>query len=95
MIKFTKTQKLNKVLNSIYEDLQNLGIEEIRRYATEFNEQIDFNIAQYGNLLIYYWQVRELYKDYKTLSKATDTTLWKLYKSQVGYVARYILKGGK
>lgn len=94
MIKFSKNQKLNKVLTSIYDSLQELGVEEVKRYYNNFNNEIDYNIAQYGNLLIYHYQVRELYKEYKSLVKISDTELWNIYKRQVGYVARLMLKGG-
>ena len=92
MIKFSKNQKLNNVLTSIYEDLQELGLEEVKRYYNEFSNEIDYNIAQYGNLLVYHYQVRELYKEYKTLANVSDTYLWDIYKRQVGYVARLMLK---
>lgn len=93
MKKFSKNQKLNNVLTSIYDSLQELGLEEVKRYYSEFSNEIDYNIAQYGNLLVYHYQVRELYKEYKTLANVSDTELWNIYKRQVGYVARLMLKG--
>ena len=93
MKKFSKNQKLNNVLVNIYDSLQELGVEEVKRYYNEFNNEIDYNIAQYGNLLIYHYQVRELYKEYKSLAKISDTKLWNIYKRQVGYVTRLMLKG--
>lgn len=92
MIKFSKNQKLNNVLTSIYDSLQELGVEEVKRYYNEFGNEVDYNIAQYGNLLVYHYQVRELYKEYKSLAKISDTELWNIYKRQVGYVARLMLK---
>ena len=94
MKKFSKNQKLNNVLTSIYDSLQELGVEEVKRYYNEFSNEIDYNIAQYGNLLVYHYQVRELYKEYKSLAlgKISDTKLWNIYKRQVGYVARLMLK---
>lgn len=92
MIKFSKNQKLNNVLINIYDSLQELGVEEVKRYYNEFGNEIDYNIAQYGNLLVYYASVRELYKEYKTLAKMSDDKLWNIYKRQVGYVARLMLK---
>lgn len=91
MIKFSKNKKLNNVLTSIYEDLQDLGIFEVKRYYNAYNNKPDYNIAQYGNLLVYYSDIRELYKEYKTLAKISDDKLWDIYKRQVGYVARLMI----
>ena len=89
MKKFSKNKKLNNVLNSIYEDLQELGINEIKRYYNEFKNEPDFNIAQYGNMLIYFYDIREFYKNagYKSFEKMSDGKIWEIYKRQVGYVA--------
>ena len=94
MKNFSKNKKLNTVLNSIYEDLQELGIDEIKRYYNEFKFEPDYNIAQYGNLLIYYYDIREFYKNsgYKSFEKMSDSKVWEIYKRQVGYVARKILR---
>lgn len=91
-IKFSKNKKLNTVLQAIYNDLtENLGSDEVRRYKNEFKNEIDFNIAQYGNLLCYYNDIRQFYKDagYKSLDKLSDAKVWNIYKRQVGYVARF------
>lgn len=95
MIKFSKNVKLNTLLNGVYEDLQDLGISEIKRYYNEFKSEIDYNIAQYGNMLIYYSDIRELYRNsgYKTMEKWSDNKVWETYKRQVGYVARLIMRG--
>lgn len=93
MKKFSKNVKLNTVLMGIYEDLKELGIEEVKRYKDEFKHETDYNIAQYGNLLIYYADIREFYKNagYKSIEKMSDSKVWDIYKRQVGYVARKIL----
>ena len=93
MKNFSKNKKLNMVLNAIYNDLQDLGEYEVKRYKTKFPCESDYNIAQYGNLLVYYYDVRKLYKNagYKTLDKFSDNKVWEVYKRQVGYVARLIL----
>ena len=93
MKNFSKNKKLNNVLNDIYNQLNELGINEIKRYYNDFSYENDYNLAQYGNLLIYHWQVRELYKDYKSLANTNDSKLWEIYKRQVGYVARLMLNG--
>lgn len=89
-IKFSKNKKLNTVLQSIYNDLQELSTDEVKRYKNEFKNEIDFNIAQYGNLLCYYNDIRQFYKNagYKSLDKLSDAKIWNIYKRQVGHVAR-------
>lgn len=91
-IKFSKNKKLNTVLQAIYNGLtENLGSDEIKRYKREFKNEIDFNIAQYGNLLCYYNDIRQFYKDasYKSIDKFSNDKIWNIYKRQVGYVARF------
>lgn len=93
MKNFSKNKKLNTALNGIYEDLQELGINEIKRYYNDFKNEVDFNIAQYGNMLIYYYDIKEFYKNagYKSIEKMSDSKVWEIYKRQVGYVARKML----
>jgi hypothetical protein len=94
MKKFSVNAKLNAVLNEIFNDLEEMGVNEVRRYVREFWYCNDYNIVQYGNLLIYYSDVRELYKraGYKSMDKMSDSKIWDIYKRQVGYMARTILK---
>lgn len=94
MKKFSKNVKLNTVLMGIYEDLKELGIEEVKRYKEEFKNETDYNIAQYGNMLIYFYDIREFYKKagYKSMEKMSDSKIWEIYKRQVGYVARILLR---
>lgn len=100
MIKFSVNKKLNNILNDIHYDLLHFcdtkkeSIQEIKRYKKEFPREPDYNIAQYGNLIIYYQDVRDAYKKagYKsTIDKMSDLRLWDTYKKQVGWVVRYIL----
>ena len=92
---FSKNKKLNGVLNDIYQSLEELGIEEVRRYHEEFKYQgfTDYNIVEYSNLLIYYDDIRDLYRKngYKTIDKMSDERVWETYKSQVGYLVRFML----
>ena len=95
MRNFSKNKKLNGVLNDIYQSLEELGLEEVKRYHEEFKHQniTDYNIVEYGNLLIYYDDIRDLYKKngYKTIDKMSDERVWATYKSQVGYLVRFML----
>ena len=90
-IKFSKNAKLNAALKGIYEDLQELGSEEVTRYKKEFSKVIDFNIAQYGNMLVYFCDIYTFYRNcgYKTTGKYSTDKLWQTYLRQVGYVARH------
>ena len=93
MYKYSKYKKLNKVLTAIENDLvYKLGISELRRHVKEYSNEIDFNIAQYGNLLCYYSEIYKFYKDcgYKITEKFSTEKIWETYKRQVGYVARQL-----
>ena len=83
MKNFSKNVKLNIVLNKIYDDLLELGYEEIKRYKKEFPNEVDYNIYQYGNMLIYNNDIEQLYKNagYKSKFNYIDT-----YKRQIRYL---------
>ena len=95
-MKYSKNVKLNTVLNQIENDLIQVGVPEIKRYMKYFSNEPDYNIAQYGNMLIYYAEIREMYINagYKSFkgNKISDSSMWNFYKSQVGYVARELMK---
>ena len=93
MNKFSKNVKLNKVLMEIEDSLLELGIDEVKRYYNEFKNEVDFNIVQYGNLLIWYNEIYDFYRGcgYKTTDKMATDKIWELYKKQVGYVARCLV----
>ena len=90
MIKYSKNKKLNSVLNEIHGQLIDLGLEEVKHYYNEFRYEPDYNIAQYGNLLIYYVDVKQMYANcgYKSIEKMSDNRVWDIYKRQVGFVTR-------
>lgn len=58
----------------------------------EFPREIDYNLYQYGNVLMYNDDIRDLYSDYSSLKNASDSKLVEIYKRQVGYVARNLVK---
>lgn len=96
-IKFSKNQKLNFVLNDIYFSLLEMcdseteSIQEIKRYKGDFPNELDYNLYQYGNLLVYNDQIKALYSDYKSLQNVSISKLIEIYKRQIRYVANYIL----
>ena len=93
MNKYSRNNKLNKVLTGIEKDLLDLGINEVKRYYNTFKNEVDFNIVQYGNMLIYYNDVYNFYRScgYKSTDKMSTNKIWDLYKKQVGYVAKRII----
>ena len=95
-MKYSKNVKLNTVLNEIEEQLNFFELPEIAIYMRHFPNEPDYNIAQYGNTLIYYWEIRQMYikAGYKSFegNRISDSKMWEIYKRQVGYVARQIIK---
>ena len=94
MNKFSKNVKLNRVLMEIEDSLlEELGIDEVKRYYNTFGNEVDYNIVQYGNLLIWYNEIYDFYREcgYKTTDKMTTDKIWNLYKNQVGYVVRCLV----
>lgn len=100
MNKYSPNKKLEACLCNIELDLLSMcehkeeSLNEIRRYMREFPKEPDYNLAQYGNLLIYYNQVRDFYLDcgYKSMRNMSDSKIWATYLRQVGYVARRLIK---
>lgn len=69
------------------------SLSEIKRYMENFPHEPDFNIVQYGNLLVYYDQVRDFYCDCGCkLEDKRDDEVWETYKKNVGYVANQLIK---
>ena len=94
MNKYSRNVKLNRVLMKIEDSLlEELGIDEVKRYYSQFKHEDDYNIVQYGNLLIWYNEIYDFYREcgYKSTDKMTTDKIWDLYKKQVGYVARCLV----
>lgn len=97
---FSVNTKLNGVLNEIYADLLTMcdteeqSRNEIKRYCKEFPRVTDCNLAQYCNVLISYYQVRDMYTKhgYTSMDRMSDNKVWSIYLQQVGYVARLIAR---
>ena len=58
-MKYSKNVKLNKVLNQIEKDLNYFDLSEIAHFMQEFPKEPDYNIAQYGCVKIYHWEIRK------------------------------------
>lgn len=96
MIKFSKNKKLNDVLNNIIidylEDTPEETLALFKQYYQAFNKkEVDYNLAQYGCGRVYYSELDNLYKNYKTLKIFDYDKLWEIYKRQTGYIVRYIM----
>lgn len=98
--RFSQNKKTNGVLNEIFNDLLTMcdteeqSRNEIKRYCKEFPRVTDCNLAQYGNVLIYYYQVRDMYTKhgYKSMDRMSNNKVWSIYLHQVGYIARMIAR---
>ncbi len=95
-MKFSNNTKFNNLLCKIEEQIKQTESweTEIVRYYTEFQREPDYNFAQYGNLLIYYKDIRDFFVScgYKSVQNIKDNEIWELYKSQVGHVIRELIK---
>lgn len=102
MIRFSKNNKLNNALTGIYNQLKDFDTDgngkstgAVIQYYKDFKREKDYNIAQYGNLLVYYYQIYEFYKNcgYKSTANFSTSKIWDIYCRQVGYIVRnYFIK---
>lgn len=98
--KYSINKKLNNVYTAIKQQLLNIhdneteSVQEVKHYMTSFPKEVDYNIAQHGNMLTYYSDVRNMYAGagYISISRYSDGKLWNIYLRQVGYVARELTK---
>lgn len=100
MKRYSINPKLNKCLNGIENSLLSMldtkeeSIKQIRAYVNNFRNESDYNIAQYGNIICCYPELRDFYRScgYKTTEKMSNEKLWATYLHQVGYVARQLVR---
>lgn len=100
MSKYSELPNLDKVLVSIEESIWDIYktkeecLNELKRYAKAFPHEPDYNVAQYGRLLVSSYQVREMYNEcgYKPKSELNDDQIWELYLHQVGHVVKQLIK---
>lgn len=106
-MKYSKNKKLNTLLNCIESDVINAFnddkdgkdgahevIESLEYYKKYYPGEIDYNTAQGGHLLVYFYQVYDLYRNcgYKITEKFSSSKIWETYRRQVGYVCNEILR---
>ena len=97
-LEFSPNRKLNNLLSSIRDEIIDRFdsgedmYHKIARYKQNFPRESDFNFVQYGNLHVYYDDIRDFYKTAgyadSTIDRMSDDEIWELYKRQVGYVLR-------
>ncbi len=72
------------------------SMQEVRHYKKDYPAEIDYRIAQDGNLLVYIEDIRRLYKKLgyseRTISKLTDVEVWEMYLRHVGAAVRTVLE---
>ena len=100
--KYSKNPKLNAVLTDIEDqllamcDTEEESLSEIAHYMWFYPtvSNLDYMIAQHGNLLFTYDDVYSLYREagYKTTDTYSLDRIWNTYRRQVGYVARQLIK---
>ena len=90
----SKNKKLNAALNGIYSQMLNIcdneleSVSTVKRYKNDFKNVIDFNIYSYGNVLIYFYDIRNFYIlcGYKA-KNWSDEKVCNIYKRQIRYIA--------
>lgn len=97
-----KTYHGVKVYNGIVEQLRNIhdttteSLNDLRRYAREFPNEVDYNLASHGTLLVYCNQIYDFYKECEypldLLNEMDNDQLWSMYKNDVGFVASRCLE---
>lgn len=94
-ITYSTNRKTNNLLCAIQDqllkmcDTEQSSLDEIRHYMTDYPQEPDYNIADHGNLMVYYVDIRKMYLDcgYKSLNRVSNDAIWQIYRSNVGYVA--------
>lgn len=97
--RFSKNRKTDGLMRDIEQHiLYNFdynfddAVKELKRYKDEFWNVVDYNYAQYGNLLVYYKDVRKFYEESGyNLRTVNDTFLWKRYLMDVRRVINVML----
>lgn len=97
-LEFSPNRKLNNLLSSIRDEIidnfdsEEDMYEEIAHYKHDFPRESDFNFVQYGNLRVYYDDIRDFYKSAgyadSTIDRMSNDEILELYKRQVGYILR-------
>ena len=60
--KMSNSRAVQNVLADIWGYLEELGPEEVRRYMRAFPRELDYNLVNYGNMRVYYDDIRAMYE---------------------------------
>lgn len=100
---FSNNKKTEAYLTGIQKQLLSIhdtpeeSMSEILNYMEKFPDEIDFNLAAYGNMLIYYDDVRDFMRECgyaeSTINRMSNDQIWEAYRRNVGYVARELVPG--
>ena len=66
-------------------------ISELKRYKKEFYLEKDYNWYKYGNILPYYSQIRDFYKEHGITVPESDSVLQEHFEYHVGKAIDSIL----
>ena len=84
---------LTAIKDYILEDVENPEEvrNELKRYKTEFHNEKDYNWYKYGNILPYYSQIRDFYKEHDIPFPESDSVLQEHFEYHVGKAIDSIL----
>lgn len=66
-------------------------VAELKRYKREFRNIPDYNWYRYGNILPYYWQIRDFYEEHGFLANEDNELLCEDFCYHVGKAIDKIL----
>ena len=74
-------------------DTEEESITDVLLYSQDHADEVDFMIAQHGNLLIGFNDVFRLYREHglTTVDDMPINVVWEMYRRDVGIAARRIL----
>lgn len=89
----TDKKLLTAIKDYILEDEENPEevISELKRYKKEFSFEKDYNWYKYGNILPYYSQIRDFYKEHDIPFPESDSVLQEHFEYHVGKAIDSIL----
>lgn len=59
--KVSRTASTQAIAEDCYDFFDLMGVEEVRRYMRAFPRNVDFNLVDYGNMRVYYDDIRDLF----------------------------------
>lgn len=95
-VKRARKELVNAIANYILEDENKEEvIAELKRYRKEFRNIPDYNYYRYGNILPYYSQIRDFYKEHGFACNDDNELLCEDFCYHVGKAIDKILEENK